>query len=460
MSSVNGQKILVVDDEPDLLTAVQKILQKEGLSIITADNAKNALKLMEKHKISIVISDMVMPDMDGVALLRTVKKNYPDIEFILLTAFGSVEKAVEAMRYGAYDFIAKPFKRVTLLKVIQKALEKQNLEKENRFLREQLEGQQKHRFLVGSSKALMDVMSWVTRVAQINSTVLITGESGTGKELVARAIHQNSLRKKKRFVALNCGAIPESLIESELFGHVRGAFTGAIRDKEGFFATASEGTLFLDEIGNIPVSLQIKLLRAIEEKEIQPVGLTIPVPINVRIIAASNRDLMAEVEAGNFREDLYYRINVVGISIPPLRERREDIPDLIRHFIQKHNVELNKNIRAADEKTIDILCALEWKGNVRELDNVIERAMILCDEGILLPEHLPDCIKGITQDNSNLVDMKHAVQRFECEYISRVLTRLSYDKNVTAQVLGLSQSSLYRKMADLGIPLSAPDSQK
>ena len=460
MSAVAAKTVLVIDDEPDLLNAIQKTLQKEGLIVLKADNAKTGLSIIEKNTVNVVISDLVMPGMDGVTLLRQVKKNYPEIEFILLTAYGTLEKAVEAMRHGAYDFIAKPFKRVVLLKVIQKALEKQYLEQENRFLRKQLEVQQKNRFIVGSSKALMDVMAWVERVAPINSTVLITGESGTGKELVARAIHQKSRRNKGRFVALNCGAIPESLMESELFGHVRGAFTGAIRDKEGFFATASGGTLFLDEISNIPVTLQIKLLRALEEKEIPPVGTTVPMHVDVRIIAASNRDLMAEVEAGRFREDLYYRINVVGIEIPPLRERRDDIPELVQHFIRVHNAELKKNIRGADQKVLDIFCSLTWKGNVRELDNVIERGMILCDGDILRPEHLPQGIRNIMPVYTNNVALKQTVRQFEQNHISHVLSQFGYNKNDAAKALGLSTSSLYRKMAELGIPNSPNDSQK
>ena len=454
MSTITEKYVLVIDDEPDLVTAVKKTLQKEGLYVLTANNAKTGSSILERHRVCLVICDLVMPEMDGVALLRKVKKDHPEIEFILLTAYGTMEKAVEAMRYGAYDFIAKPFKRVTLVKAVQKALEKQILAEENRFLREQLDDQQKHKFLVGKSNALKEVMTWVDRVAPIKSTVLITGESGTGKELVARAIHQKSERENGHFVAINCGAIPENLMESELFGHVRGAFTGAIKDKEGFFATASGGTLFLDEIGNIPVSLQIKLLRALEEREIRPVGATVPIHVDVRIIAASNRDLMAEVEAGRFREDLYYRINVVGIDIPPLRERREDIPDLIQHFIKVHNAELNKNVKGVAPNTLGILSSLIWKGNVRELDNIIERAMILCDSDLILPEHLPHGIRNEMQDINTAVELKQSVRQFERNHILYILKQYNYDKDKAATALGLSKSSLYRKMAELNISRS------
>lgn len=449
---MHGKKILVVDDEAELRTSVKKMLQKEGVQVFTASSGPEALALMAQSPFDAILCDLVMPHMDGIEFLRKAKKQQPEVDLIMLTAHGTIESAVEAMREKAYDFITKPFKRVTLLKAIEKVLEKQSLERENRFLRSQLEANERHRILIGNSPGLRQVQNWIERVAPINSTILITGESGTGKELVAREIHRKSPRSAKRFVAINCGAIPENLIESELFGHVRGAFTGAIRDKDGLFRTAHDGTLFLDEIGSIPSTLQIKLLRALEEKEIMPVGAVTPVQVNVRIIAASNKELPAEVAAGRIREDLFYRLNVVGIMVPPLRERKEDIPLLANFFIEKHNRKLGKAIKKINSETMQMLIDYEWKGNARELDNVIERATILCDEQEIKPEHLPVNLREKNSPILPIANLKDAIRRCEREYILQILRQTNNDKSATAQLLGVSQSSLYRKMTELGIP--------
>jgi len=453
---INESKtILVVDDESDLRDSLNKVFRKEGYLVLTANSGEEALNILHTKHVDLLLTDLRMSKMSGIDLLRKVKKQWPDIEVLVLTAYGTIEGAVEAMREGAYDFITKPLKRVELLKAIQRAFERQSLSLENRYLKEQLEGKIKRELITGRSHNMVSVMEWVERVAPITSTVLISGESGTGKEMVAREIHSRSPRANNRFVAINCGAIPENLMESELFGHTKGAFTGAIRDKEGLFKVASNGTLFLDEIGNVPQNLQIKLLRAIEEKEILPVGTTNPIFIDVRIIAASNRNLAKEVEEGHFRDDLYYRLNVVGIEIPPLRERKEDIPFLVDYFINNHSAELNKVIEKIADNAMNALMQYEWKGNVRELDNVIERAMILCDGHEIQLGHLPPNlqISGINLRKKS-DSLKEATQYFERDHILTILHKTSDDKKETAEILGLSQSSLYRKMAELGIPTS------
>ena len=451
---LQNKKILVIDDEAELRTSVKKLLHKEGAHVLAVANGQEAFDLLARSAVDIILCDLVMPQMSGMEFLRKVKKQYPEIDVVMLTAHGTIEAAVEAMREKAYDFITKPFKRVTLLKTMEKVVEKQTLEQENRFLRGQLEANERHRILIGNSPGLRQVLNWIDRVAPINSTVLITGESGTGKELVAREIHRKSPRRVKRFVAISCAAISENLIESELFGHVRGAFTGAIRDKDGLFKTAHEGTLFLDEIGNIPVSLQIKLLRALEEKEIMPVGAVTSIPVDVRIIAASNRDLTAEVEAGHFREDLFYRLNVVGINIPPLRERKDDIPMLINFFIDKHNKKLSKSVKKANPEALQLLLQYNWKGNVRELDNVIERAIILCDEQEIAPSHLPVILRDLQSVSMRNLNLKDALRNYEREHILQILRQSNNDKIAAATTLGVSQSSLYRKMSELDIPTS------
>lgn len=445
------KSVLVVDDEASVRESLQRVLQRADYETFVASDAEEALQRVSEKTIDIVITDLKMPETDGISLLRAIKDKTPETEVIVLTGYGSIETAVEAMKEGAYDFITKPVKKAVILKAVERAVEKQELAQENRFLREQLEKTEPYGEIIGESHAIREVMAMVERVAPLPSTVLITGESGTGKELIARALHQLSDRRNKRFVAVNCGAIPENLMESELFGHVRGAFTGAVRDKEGLFKTASGGTLFLDEISTVPMNVQVKLLRAIEHKEIKPVGSNTTHKIDVRIVAATNRNLGNEVEAGLFREDLYYRLNVVGITIPPLRERREDIPILVDHFIKVYNVMLKKRVRGVDERTMGLFMNYQWKGNVRELENMIERAMILCDGDIIHPEHLPQNLSGRTTNDLN-GSLRDVVRQAERDAILRTLRLTNNDKKRAADMLGLSQSSLYRKMAELGIP--------
>lgn len=444
--------ILIVDDEQSVRESLRKVLEKEAYQTFLAQSGAEAERLVATENISLVLTDFRMPEMNGLELLKRIKKKKAEIEVVLITGHGTIERAVEAMKEGAYDFITKPFKRVDILHVIKKALEKSELVQENRFLKEQLaDVRQFETKFIGESQQVKKMLELIRRVAPLPSTVLITGESGTGKEIIARTIHNNSLRANRRFVAVNCGAISENLIESELFGHVKGSFTGAIRDKEGLFKTASGGTLFLDEISTIPLGLQVKLLRALEEHEILPVGATRPIPVDPRIVAASNRDLLKEVEEHRFREDLYYRLNVVGIEVPSLRERQSDIPLLVNHFLEKFNRELNKDIHDVSTETLSMFLNYKWKGNVRELENAIERAMILCDSTEIKPEHLPQNFAPDHFVSDAKAGLKEGVMEFERVQILKTLELVNHDKKAAAQLLGLSLSSLYRKMSELGI---------
>ncbi len=449
---MKAKAILIVDDEEGIRESLEKVLAKAGYLTTTASTGNEAFGILSEKPIDIVLTDLKMPDGDGLELLKLIKKKSPDVEVILLTGFGTIETAVEAMKEGAYDFITKPPKKALILSTVERAIERQNLAQENKYLRAQLGKTSAFEDIIGGSSAFRRVLEMVERVAPLVSTVLITGESGTGKELVARAIHNKSPRAKQKFIPINCGAIPENLIESELFGHKKGAFTGATRDKVGLFKVAEGGTLFLDEMANIPLNLQVKLLRAIEQKEILPVGSTTPEIVDVRIIAATNKILVDEVEQGRFREDLYYRLNVVGINIPSLRERPEDIPALVDHFIRINNAQLSKQIRGVDQTVLNAFLDYEWKGNVRELENVIERAMILCDGELLQLQHFPQTFGQKTSTVPLEEGLKGSVRRFERDTILRALELTTHDKSKTAHMLGMSLSTLYRKMAELGIP--------
>jgi two-component system response regulator PilR (NtrC family) len=451
-SKLQTKSILIVDDEESIRESLEKVLSKAGYVTANARSGNEALSYISSQAVDIVLTDLKMPDGDGLTLLKHLKKKFVDIEVILLTGYGTIETAVEAIKEGAYDFITKPPKKAVILSTVERAIEHQNLAQENKYLRAQLGRKSFFADLIGSSPAFVKVMEMVERVAPLISTVLITGESGTGKELIARAIHRQSPRAKSKFIPVNCAAMPENLIESELFGHVRGAFTGAMRDKQGLFKVAEGGTLFLDEISSVPLNLQAKLLRALEQKEILPVGSTSSEIIDVRIIAATNRDLADEVARGSFREDLYYRLNVVGISIPSLRERAEDIPALVNHFVKIYNAHLNKHIQAVHENVLVALKAHEWKGNVRELENVIERAMIMCDGDVLQFEHFPPMLAHKPSVQESEEGLKGSVRKFEREAILKALQQAGQDKSKAATSLNMSLSTLYRKMTELGIP--------
>jgi two-component system response regulator HydG len=441
--------VLVVDDDAGNLASLEKIFQRDGMRAFTADSARAALEIVRKHRVQVVLSDLMMPGTSGIELLRALKEVSPDVEVVLMTAYGTVETAVQAMREGAYDFVEKPLKRVTIVKSVRKAAERHLLVAENRSLRQEIR-LLKHRDIVGQSPALRRVLDIATQAAPSTATVLILGESGTGKELIARFIHSKSARSNGPFVAVNCAAIPESILEAELFGHERGAFTGATSRREGRFARARGGTLFLDEIGELSPAVQVKILRVLQEGEYEPIGGRTE-KSDARIVAATNRDLLAEVEAGRFREDLYYRLNVIALTAPPLRARREDIPLLADHFL---GVYCKKNGRARLSVAPEVLTKLSdysWPGNVRELENVIERAAVLCPSGVIALGDLPDAIAEATAPAPSTLSFPLGTPLAEVEQrlIRETMKYTSGDKSLAAQLLGISTRTIYRKLGEM-----------
>ena len=446
--------ILIAEDEAAVRESLAEVLRDEGYQVTTAADGTSALAVLDTQDFDLVLTDLRMPGADGLAILRHVREVSPQTLVLLMTAHATVETAVEALQRGVQDYLLKPLIFEDVLHKIDHLLQHRQVAWENQFLRSQVERQWDFDNLVGRSAAMREVMKLVRRVAPNPSTVLITGESGVGKEVVARAIHHFSEMRDRIFLPVNCGAIPEHLLESQLFGHLRGAFTGAISNQEGLFQRARGGTIFLDEIGDLPLNLQVKLVRAIEQKEILPVGATTPMKVEVRVIAATNRGLRQAVEEGSFRDDLYYRLNVVGIEIPPLRERREDIPPLIEHFIRLHNHELRKNFKGADSATMKVLMSLPWKGNVRELDNVVEHALIVGEDDWITLADLPRALKpdaGIAVPVGD--SLRDALRAYEKAHIQAVLAKAGQDKKAAAEMLGVSLSSLYRKIEELGIGL-------
>jgi two-component system response regulator HydG len=441
--------VLVVDDEPSNLASIEKIFQRDGLRVLTADGAKSALEIVRSHRVQVVLTDLMMPGISGIELLRAVKQLAPEVEVVMMTAYGTVETAVQAMREGAYDFVEKPLKRMTIIKSVRKAAEKQQLLAENRSLRNEIKLLTR-REIVGSSPALRRVLDVATQAAPSSATVLILGESGTGKELVARFIHEHSSRSKAPFVAVNCSAIPETILEGELFGHEKGAFTGATARRDGRFARAAGGTLFLDEIGELSPSVQVKLLRVLQEGEYEPVGGD-TVRADVRIVAATNKDLRAEVAAGRFREDLFYRLNVIAVTAPPLRARREDIPLLVDHFLGVYCAKNNRPRLDAPREVLAVLSDYSWPGNVRELENVIERAVVLCRAEKLTVDDLPDVVRqGESVEPSTITfSVGTPLDEVERRLIRETLRHAKSDKSVAAQLLGISTRTIYRKLGEL-----------
>jgi DNA-binding NtrC family response regulator len=440
--------VLVVDDEPSNLTSLRKIFEREQMRVLTAENSKDALELSRKHRVAVVLTDLMMPGSNGVDLLRALKEVSPDTEVVLMTAYGTVETAVQAMREGAYDFVEKPLKRMSIVKSVQKAAERQSLVAENRSLKQELK-LLTNREIVGQSQAVRRVLDVATQAAPSTATVLILGESGTGKELIARYIHSKSARASGPFVAVNCAAIPETILEAELFGYERGAFTGAVARREGRFARARGGTLFLDEIGELTTSVQVKLLRVIQEGEYEPVGGN-PVRADIRLLAATNRDLAAEVEAGRFREDLYYRLNVIAVTAPALRTRREDVPLLIDHFL---GIYCRKNGRSRLDVHRDAMVKLldyTWPGNVRELENVIERAAVLCRSDAIRVEDLPEAVAKAAQASPSALTFSIGtpLEDVESKMIRETLRHTAGDKSLAAQLLGISTRTIYRKLGE------------
>jgi two-component system response regulator PilR (NtrC family) len=456
--------ILIVDDERSMQEFLEIFFRREGHLVTVASGARQARERLEADEIDVVVSDMQMPDGSGLDVLRAVQESCPEVPVIMITAFATTDSAIAAMKEGAYDYVTKPFKVDELGVVVGKALEKKRLTKENRRLRTELRSQAKHRTMIGSTAVMHRVFEMVSQVANTKTNVLVSGESGTGKELVARMIHEQSDRVDGPFVAVNCGAIPGNLLESELFGHMKGSFTGAVSNKEGLFETAAGGTLFLDEVGELTPALQVKLLRAIQEKTIRRVGGTSDRRVDVRIISATNRRLEDEVAAGRFREDLYYRLNVIQIALPPLRDRPDDVPLLVQRFVERYAADLGKQPLAVEPEAMDVLMAYPYPGNVRELENVIERAVALSrDDSIGLAVMPPTLLRPVespamTAIPDDGVDLDALLADYERSLISEALRMCGGVKKHAAKLLGLSFRSLRYRLDKLGMdsPPSEP----
>ncbi len=446
------ETILIVDDEKNYLVVLEALLGPEGYEIMTTDNAADALRLIRDSDLDLVITDMKMPGMSGMELLEESKKIRPELPVIMMTAYGTIELAVEAMKKQAYDYITKPFQNEQLKLTIKKALENHRLARENRRLNDALLDRYRFGNIVGKSKPMLKVYDLVSRIAQSRASVLITGPSGTGKELIAKAIHYNSPRKDKPFVSINCGALTETLLESELFGHEKGAFTGAVAMKKGRFEVADGGTLFLDEVGDMPQPLQVKLLRVLQEMEFERVGGTRSIKVDVRVLSASNRNIKEDVEKGLFREDLYYRLNVMNIEVPPLRERIDDIPLLVKHFIEKYREDEGKDKIELSPEAWKALYSYSWPGNVRELENVIERAVVLSSGGKISLEDLPEELVGAEAefDVERLVPpnvpLPKAMEQIEEKLIRRALHQCNNVQAHAAKMLGITKSLIQHKM--------------
>src|SRR6266481_5407021 len=440
-------RVLIVDDEKSMRDLLSITLEKEGSDVSVAAGGEPAIEMLHRDSVDVVITDLRMPKVDGLQVLRAAKEISPDTTVIMITAVASTESAVEAMKLGAYDYITKPFKLDEVNLIVRNALERKRLRDENLYLRRQLETQHRFENIIGKSGRITEVFDTIRKIADSPSTAMITGESGTGKELVARAIHFNSFRRDKPFVSVNCGAIPEGLMESELFGHVRGAFTGAVANKVGLFSAAEAGTLFLDEITEIPPLLQVKLLRAIQLREIRRVGDTKDIKIDVRLIAASYRGLEGAVEEGILREDLFYRLNVIPIQLPPLRDRREDIPLLVAHFLQKFGKELGKDVRGVAPEAMTVLERYHWPGNIRELENVLERAIVLGAGEILEVDSLPASVRfagpdrrvtGALEIPDDGLDLEATLDDLESRYLQRALDRTGGVQTKAAELLKMT----------------------
>ncbi len=454
-------KILVVDDEINMRNLFSIMLAKEGYDVDTAEDGAAAVSLLDTKIYDLVITDIMMPRMKGTQLLKKVKEVHPETVVIMITAYASTESAVEAMKEGAYDYITKPFNVEEIKVIIRKALERGKLERENLFLKRELDKGHSFENIIGLSPVMQKVFDLVERVSQTKTNILVSGESGTGKELVARAIHNKSQRKNRPFVVINCGGIPENLLESDLFGHVKGSFTGAISHKEGLFEVADTGTLFLDEVGELTAPIQVKLLRAIQERTFKRVGGTEDISVDVRIIAATNKDLEQEVITGKFREDLYWRLKVIEVKLPPLRERKEDIVLLAEHFLMKFAAEQGKEIKKISSYALEVLKDYAFPGNVRELENIIERSVALEHSNIVLPESLALSVykwNGAVDRKEKAADiltkgfsMERYIEDLEKELISEALARCGGRKKDAAGILGISYWVLLRKIEKYGL---------
>ena len=445
-------QLLLVEDENLARKNLEHILKKEGYSVVSTDKGTRALELLQSREFDLVLTDLKLKTVDGMQILKKSKDLYPETEVIMITGYATVDSAVAAMREGAYFYLAKPYQLEEVRKIVGEALFKRELTLENRRLRQGFRENRPSAAIIGKSRPMEEVIQRLSQVAPTEANVLILGESGTGKELVARAIHSLSPRAGNQFVAFNCGSFTEELMANELFGHEKSAYTGATSQKKGLLETADQGTVFLDEIGDMPQSMQIKLLRVIQEKELLRVGGVTPLPVDLRFIAATHRDLKKEVDAGRFRQDLYYRLNVISVSLPPLVERTGDIPLLANHFLAQKIDELHKDIREIDPQAMELLVAYSWPGNVRELENVIERAVALANREIIKPEFLPEHIQNLSIETYRRHFSKlPTLEEQEIEYIRWILKKCEGNKTKAAQIMGIDRVSLWRKMKRYGL---------
>jgi two-component system response regulator AtoC len=450
-----SDRILIVDDDEALRESLELVLSAEGYDVVGARHAEAALRQLDAGPVDLVLCDLRMPGMDGMELLPQISRRLPGATVIMMSAYGTADLAIEAMKRGAYDYLAKPFQPSEVLLAIRKAKERERLRRANALLQRDVERAVGERPIVAASSAMIEVLELLERAAEFKATVLLTGESGTGKEVLARAIHAQSGRRNEAFVAVNCGAIPETLLESELFGHTKGAFTGADRARRGLFVEADGGTLFLDEIGELPNVLQVKLLRILQDEEVRPIGESKSRKVDVRVLAATARDIDREVASGRFREDLFYRLNVVRVRVPPLRERREDIPLLVDHFLGFFRDALGKAIRAIDDDALERLASHHWPGNVRELENVIERAVILATSDRITLRELPANV--IQQERSEQplqegeLSLKKARRKFEAGVIRKALAATGGNRTHAARLLEISHRALLYKIKEYGI---------
>jgi two-component system, NtrC family, response regulator AtoC len=451
------KRILIVDDEESFRHMLSVILIKEGYEVETASNGEEGLRKAAASPFDQILCDIRMPRMDGLGFLGEIKKSGIEATIIVMSAYGTADTAIEAMKLGAYDYVSKPFKPDEIILTLRKAEEREQLRRENQLLREEVAKEYSFENIVSKNEQMQKIFEVIKKVSHYKSTVLITGESGTGKELVARALHYNSNRAQNPFVAVNCGAIPENLLESELFGHAKGAFTDAIRTKKGLFEEADGGTLFLDEIGELPGQLQVKLLRVLQDGQIRRIGESKSIQIDVRIVAATVKDLQKEVNEGRFREDLFYRLNVLPLHIPPLRERKEDIPLLIHHFIGKYNQAMNKNVAGVDHRAMETLIGYKWYGNVRELENTIERAIVLSEKNHIGLDNLPAEIQNFKEDIliETLPDEEYSIKKasksLELNLIQKALRKTKGNHTHAARLLEISHRALLYKIKEYGI---------
>ncbi|MGR3310449.1 MAG: sigma-54-dependent transcriptional regulator [Candidatus Brocadiales bacterium] len=452
--STSDSTILVVEDEENIRTALVKILDKEGYNTLSASEGREALNIIREKDINLVLADLKMPIMDGLELLTVCKMIKPNVEFILITAHGTIEKAVAAIKDGAYDFIAKPFKRKVIIEVINRAISMQTQSVQDKLVQKKLlEEFQKEGDVIGRSEAILKVISLAKQIAPSQATVLIQGESGSGKEVIASLIHNLSPRKNKPFIKVCCAALPDTLLESELFGYETGAFTGAVSQKLGRFELANDGTLFLDEIAEISPLLQVKLLRILQKGEFERLGGTKTIKCNVRILAATNANLVKTMAEKQFREDLFYRLNVISFTMPPLRDIKEDIPLLVSHFLELYRKENNKEIKGISMDAIELLMNYPWPGNVRELENAIESAVVLTNDNVISPRDLPETIhkEKVGEDEGKLtIPIGTTLKEVERKVILETLRRTKGDKEATAKLLGIATSTIYRKKLDFG----------